>query len=844
MAAGGTRRGGGRPWRSTLARSLLVAALLPQLGILWVLHRPSPTRLPASLVALATDSLLGEATVEVGRATIDRRGEIRLEDLRIGHPPTGARFTGEARITAAWPSWSSGSGGSPHLVARGRLTVPTADGEAVADDLLVRAAEGGAWLDIAARAGEARLRIESRTVARLRSAQPVGGGAADSPGWRELLLEAARLDGGAEIRISDAGWVAEAALRGASGRAGAWRVGALEGWLIQDGGDLFGWARAEEVGFGELEARVLRAHTFAGLATVTMEGGRWAALGGIDGAARLAWGHRGLVARLAAVAGDSRVRVRLAKPTAGKWRAEGISGMLRSTEILRLPGVAEALRRAEIDLAGSVEVGDGTIEMVEGAIGIAEGWIAVRNAGWKDLRPAIIRPDRPEAALTGRIRVDPGLGRFAATELDLAGLAGSIEGGLSAGDTYVVRLASTPGNPVHPGCLDSLLGDWWRDLWRRFDLSTSGTRPHADVVVKGKWGASVADGVAVDATLERFGFMGARFLRTDVRVEALPASTVVHIDRLLGELDGKAAGSARGTVAWDWTTGQVTPRILAEGDLHPLVALRLHEGGAAHAARLRGARLGEPYLKVAIDPTGAASVNLTTLGDSEILGARLGPMQARFTLDPSRPGTTGIVGSVALADGIVTVDLSGDLAGKAQVRALEARGLSWRKVPQALPFLFTNSEAPGGETATLSLSFTGELDLDDTPDLQGAGDFVFEDPQLRRVRLFGLLTLGLDTLGLGFSGYDLTEARGEFRIKDHKATLPRLVIGGEDAELRLAGIVDLNSGGLNLAGDFQIKDSRWGALGLLNPNRLITKVIKIKIGGTLSKPETKVGAGF
>ena len=170
--------------------------------------------------------------------------------------------------------------------------------------------------------------------------------------------------------------------------------------------------------------------------------------------------------------------------------------------------------------------------------------------------------------------------------------------------------------------------------------------------------------------------------------------------------------------------------------------------------------------------------------------------------------------------------------------------MRWAKLPQALPFLFNEQAQAESSDAILSGSFAGALDLGANPAVEGQGDFVLRDPQLRRVQLFGVLTQGLDTLGLGFSGYDLTEARGQFRIKDRVATLPNLVIGGEDAELCLAGTVDLNSGGLKLAGDFQLKDSPWGPLGFLNPNRLITKVIKIKVGGTLAKPDTKVGAGF
>lgn len=827
-----------------LARTLLVATLLPQLGILWVLHRPSPTRLPAALVTAATDRLLGEATAEVARATVDRRGEIRLEGLRIADPSSGAVFTGEARVTPPWSSWLSWRRDPPRLEARGRLVAPTPEGEAIADDLRVSAGDpDGAWLDIAARAGKARLRVESRTMALIPRVAGVDGGG--TPDWRRLLLEVSRLEGGAELRLRDGLWSVDLALRGDAARTGAWRIGAAECWLTKDGSDLIGWARLADCGFGETEVGVLRAHVLVSAVTATLEGGRWGALRDVAGTGTFARTRAGDIARLALTAGGSRVRARLTDPRGPEgWRMDRVAGILRSSEIVRLPGVAEALRRAEIDVAGSIELGDGTVELMAGEPVAAEAWFAVRNAGWKAIRPSIIRPDRPEAALTGRARVELAKGAFAASDLDLAGLVGSIEGGLSAGDGYVVRLASTPGNPVYPGCLDSLLGDWWIDLWRRFDLSTSGSYPHADVVVKGKWGASVADRVEVDAVLERFGFMGARFRDTAVRVEASPDSTLVRIDRLTGELEGQAAGSARGTVAWDWSSGVTTPRIVAEGDLHPLVALRLREGGADQAARLRGAVFGQHHLKVEIAPTGATTVNLTTRGDSEILGARLGPMAIDLAVDPAKPGSTRVTGAATLADGRCTFDLDGDLGGKTQVRAFEAKGVSWSRLPKALPFLFENPGRDNNSEAVLSGRFTGVLDLDTTPAIEGEGDFRFEDPQLRRVQLFGVLSQGLDALGLGFSGYDLTEATGEFRIKDQMATLPRLLIGGEDAELRLAGQVDLATGGLNLAGDFELKDSRWGPLGFLNPNRLITKVIKIKVGGTLAKPETKVEAGF
>lgn len=844
MATSAPRSGRRRPWPSVVARTALVVLLLPQLAILWVLHRPSPTGLPAALVAAVADGLLGEATAELRRATVDKRGVVSLEGLRVAHAPSGLAFAGDARVAFPWHEWLAGRPATPLLMARGELLDLAGDGRAMARDLVVRAGDPeGAWLHASARLGDVTIRAEAVAAAPLGDRLARRGPSGLAANWRAALRELSRLEGGAEIRLAHGGWTAEAALRGRPGAAGGWKLGSLEAWVTDDAGDLVGWARADGVGLGDLEAGRLSGHILGPWATVTLKDGRWGALAGVDGTAGMATGRQGGIARVGLSAGDSRANLRFSDPRGAEgWRLDGLSANLRSAELLRLPGVADALRRAEIDLAGGVEVADATVEIADGALAKASGWVAIGKAGWKDIRASIIRPDRPEAALSGHVSVDLGERRFVATKLDLAGLAGSIEGGLSAGDAYVVRLASTPDNPVHPRCLDSLLGDWWVDLWKRFDLTTAGAFPHADVVVRGKWGASHADHVLVGASLGRFGFMGARFGGTDVRVEATPRSTVVHIDRLLGELEGKPAGAATGTVTWDWTSGVPFPDIRAEGDLHPLVALRMHPQGDEHAARLRGSNFGESHLRVHIPPKGPTTVELRTKGESEILGARLGELDLRLGVEGDSPMT--LTGSGLLAGGKVTLDLSGDLGGRSEVRAFRAEGIRWALLPRSLPFLFEEPAKDGDSEAVLGADFKGIIDLGAKPSVEGEGSFTLIDPQLRRVRLFGVLSQGLDTLGLGFSGYDLTRATGEFRVKDNQASLPRLVIGGEEAELRLAGVVDLNSGVLNLSGNFELRDSPWGPLGFLNPNRLITKVIRIRVEGTLANPETKVRSGF
>ena len=846
MGAPSPRRGKRRPRRSALARAALILLLLPQLAALWVLSRPAPTRLPAALVAAVTDGLLGEATAEVGAATIDGRGAIRIKGLRIGHAPSGLGFEGDARVTPPWSSWLALRPDLPAIEVRGRLG--ELGGATLAEDVVLRASDPrGARLDLAARLGGVRLRVESRAPLPIPEEASADTPPAAAPDWVALIREASRLQGGAEVRLSEGGWVAETSLRGDPDRAGAagWRLGSVEARLRNDKGGLAGWARITEAGRGDLGAGLLRAHILGDAVHATLEKGRWGALAEVSGALDLDWDNRRVRAEGHLASGESRLLARVSREHGGEWSVDRLAGRLRSAEVLRAPGVAAALRAAEVDLSGTVELGAGEVRFLSGAPCELEGWFALDDAGWKDLRPAVIRPER-RANLTGRARVDLRAKRFEATDLDLAGIVGSIEGGIAAGDRYVVRLATSPDNPFRQACLASLLGGWWVDLWNLFDLSTGRSAPHAEVRVEGRWGASTTERLEVSATLDRFGFMGARFAETAVRVEATPATTRVRIDRLVGELDGKPAGSARGTATWDWSSGSSLPDIVAEGDLEPLVALRMLERGRVAAERLRGASFGQPWLKVAIPRQGGAEVRLSTKGPSQILGAQLGPLSLDLSLRPpgQSPMPLRAKGEVVLAGGKLALELEGDLAERNVLHGLRIEGIRWAQLPKALPFLF--SAQANGETsaATLDGNLRGDLVLGDTPDFQGSGDFILRDPNLRRVQLFGTLSKGLDALGLGFSGYDLTEARGRFTLKDQKAQLPELVIGGEDAEINLKGQLDLRTGGIDFEGDFRLKDSDWGPLGYLNPNRLITKAIKLRIGGTMAKPETKVRAGL
>ena len=86
----------------------------------------------------------------------------------------------------------------------------------------------------------------------------------------------------------------------------------------------------------------------------------------------------------------------------------------------------------------------------------------------------------------------------------------------------------------------------------------------------------------------------------------------------------------------------------------------------------------------------------------------------------------------------------------------------------------------------------------------------------------------------------MNRAEASFRCTEGKALLNPLKIEGDDAALNLKGSIQLQNGALDLSGRLYLKDSPWGLLKYINPNRLIARMIDIRIGGTVNKPE--VGA--
>lgn len=859
-----------RRFRTVLIRTLLSLGLLSQLLFLWALHRPSPTAIPTGLAEALAEATLDSTLVDIDRATVDRRGVIRLQGVRLTYPAS-RRFGGAAEVVAAtaratvdaeifppWREWARLRAGSPRVRAQGRLATAGWGGEqSLLDRLDLRMAADGSVLLVANAAG---FHIRASVAG-----TPEGGAGPaetlDRQGDRlRPILDALALlrsfEGGAELRASGQTLRVEASGRlrpGASLRAvelAGWRVPAgagefaLTAQLDEQGADLR--LRADDLRLGELRVggvalEIGRKGDFSLAAQEVslsgMDKGAAAASGSLRQGPRS--GQWSMLARASASLGDSRV-AGLLRMNGAELEISELNLSAAARDLNRLPGIGDQLRSAGVDFAGRAELIDSQAVVRHGQLIGGSGWFALTGAGWGDIRPSAIRPERPAAALSGKWSLNPRPGVFLLSELDLAGLRGSIGGGLSKGEDYEVRLSSSPGNPVHPGCLNSLLGEWWIDLWQRFDLSTGGAAPHADVRVRGKWGEAQAERVEVSASLESFGFMGARFSSTEVRVAATPAETLVWIDRLEGLIDGKPAGAARGRLRWDWRNPawEGRPEIEAEGDIEPACVLRLHD--AAMAQRLRGWSLGSPWTKVRITPGKDTTVDLSTSGPSRIAGMDFGPLRLQLA-QPAQPDSPLLLSlGAAFAGGRLEIDLQGNLRDQNDIRRLALIDVWWADLQKAVPGLF--GEPKTGETpdpSSLAGEFQGRINLEDPSKAAGSGRFLLKDPRLKTIHLLGGVSEALSKVGIDFSTYPLTEAEGVYSLEAGKAKLTPLRLRGQDAVLELRGLVDLESGKLSLKGDFKLRKSPWGILGYINPNRLIAKILKIEIGGTLKNPEAK-----
>ncbi|MEK0438705.1 MAG: AsmA-like C-terminal region, partial [Verrucomicrobiota bacterium] len=95
-------------------------------------------------------------------------------------------------------------------------------------------------------------------------------------------------------------------------------------------------------------------------------------------------------------------------------------------------------------------------------------------------------------------------------------------------------------------------------------------------------------------------------------------------------------------------------------------------------------------------------------------------------------------------------------------------------------------------------------------------------------------------VGVGATTYELDRATGTFGCLSGRAYFPDLTITGPQARLELAGEVDLKGMTLDFVGDLSLpRKQGFNPLDIINLNRALVSLTKIKLQGPLEKPETR-----
>lgn len=509
-------------------------------------------------------------------------------------------------------------------------------------------------------------------------------------------------------------------------------------------------------------------------------------------------------------------------------------------EVGAQPEAGSLLRAAGVDLRGEVLLRDIAAEFsAKGDFARASGEVAVSGFRGLGLSAEAISPDK---ALPLRTRFDLDLSRPGAPlrlrDLRLATVAGSADCELKAGGAFMLHL----NGEIAPASLDGVLGEWWVSLWRLFLVREN---PYAFIDVEGRWGAltSVTRGRVL---LNRFDFMGAPFRHVEVSVDADAKQTYIGLHRLGGG-DSEADGSVEGSATWDWSKPPALagPVVRAEGNLQPWIAARC--AGKEFGEALRGLSLPSDHRFTLLLTPGSKGPDVKT--SIECAGAFSAWGVAGKSLLASTENIDGgmrVRAKLGLADGEAALTLDGDPLHQTKI-SLGLKACDPAQIGQLLNDLNATkpkeASAPAAAKATpggkLDLDFTGHLDLEKPRQLQGLGRFALTDPELKKVRLLGDISKVLEVLGVGATTYDLSQAKGTFGCIGGRAYFPDLAITGPQARLDLAGEIDLQASTLVFEGDFSLpRKAGFNPLELLNLNRALISLTKIKLKGPISKPET------
>jgi len=512
--------------------------------------------------------------------------------------------------------------------------------------------------------------------------------------------------------------------------------------------------------------------------------------------------------------------------------------LLSGEEVSAQPEVGKLLRAAGVDLRGEILLRDVAANLsAKGEFARASGEVSVSGFRGLGLSAEAISPDK---ALPLRTRFDFDPSRADAPlrlrDLRIASITGSADCELQAGGAFKLHL----NGEIAPPSLDRVLGEWWVSLWQMMLIREN---PYAIIDVESHWGAmtSVTKGRVL---LNRFDFLGAPFRHVEISIDADPKHTFIGLHRLSGG-DSEADGSVDGSASWDWSKplALAGPVVRAEGNLQPWIAARC--AGKDFGDALRGLSLPVDHRFTLLLTPGAKGPDIKT--SIECAGAFSAWGVSGKSLQANTENVDGgmrVRAKLGLADGEAQLTLDGDPLHQAKV-SLGLKACDPAQIGQLLNDLSGTKPkdspvpAKAATAGKLDLDFAGHLNLETPRLLKGLGHYSLTDPELKKVRLLGGISTVLEALGVGATTYELSQAKGTFGCGGGRAYFPDLAITGPQARLDLAGEIDLLTSTLDFEGDFSLpRKAGFNPLDLINLNRALISLTKIKLKGPLSKPET------
>jgi hypothetical protein len=850
--------------------------LLPcQLGLLWIATRDEPVELTGVVGRLLEDrGAEAGLRIHARRYLLTPQRTLIAEDVALEVAGlTGEIFTAD-RVELGLKLTGANRGLASVRVAEGRLWCPASVASRSTRTLLVERlrcelVREGRWFEarVAARIGKIDLHLQGTLPGGLLAAPAAPGPAAPAPAqaWATILrlteqgVGLAERTGGGSLDLrasgqSDGG----AELAGEALLGDDWadehlgvihlRRPRLQAKLRLDpDGRLGAWsllAEAQEAGGQGLTAQ----------APVLAAAGVGVDRSKLRGSLRLSdaqgFGLTGVDLRLEADgAADFPVRATFRtaasalalawKPSADGGEVRCSSAMLAVDDLRRIPADRAALTLPGLALEGAILLADARLTYANGpwAVRSATGRAAFGGLRALGLSAEAIAPGQGRS-LAADFRFDAANPEFplTLTNLDLGGVRGEARCATRLGGPFRLDLRGE----LAPACLDEVLGAWWVDLWKLFGV---GPRPEAVIEVEGRWGEPMATTTKGVARLRDFTFMQAPFRSVVVRIDADSRRTWIGLRRLAG--GGETAdGAVDGQVTWDWSKplAEAGPNVRVAGDLKPWIA-----------ATIAGPELGATLR--ALDLPAARHLVV------EVAPAKAGPPEVRATVRCAEPfhawgiaadhldltvasldQKLAVTADLGVAGGQAHLELGGDLLRAPQL-AMRLKACDPAKLGDLLTQLEGTTPAAPPPTRTtiarLDLTFAGTVDLAHPRLLRGKGAFTLDDPELKKVRMLGGLSSALEGIGVEATSYELNQARGTFGCLEGKAYFPDLLLTGPESQLKLAGEVDLTRSTVNFLGDFSLPSkSSFNPLKLLNLNRLLVALTKIRVKGPLNKPET------